>query len=182
MEFEIKLGYTIEDFEAYWRGFIWKKPNSPVQKTASARQMMILGLVILAGALLTFAMLHEPLTGILELIVGVLLLVSGFRTARPGTQSGSRWVKQMWKAYQASGQFYNCCFTGDGCWVHDSKSDHRYDYDALEALWEDPERFYMVIPGNRFYILRKNAFVQGTPEEFSAFWKDRTGKPVRQVQ
>lgn len=181
MEFEIKLDYTVEDFDAYYLSFIWKRPEKPGQKLASPRTHIIVGLVFVAMGLLTAIWLRLLFMGIFELVVGTLFLISGVHLSRPRPQSCSRWAKRMWKKYQASGQLYTCRFTEDGCWVNDSKSDHRYHYNALEALWEDPERFYMAIPGNRYYILRKSAFVQGTPADFPAFWEARTGKPVRQV-
>ena len=31
-QFEIKLDYTIEDFDAYYRSFVWKRPEKPGQK------------------------------------------------------------------------------------------------------------------------------------------------------
>lgn len=182
MEFEIKLDYTIEDFDAYYLSFIWKRPERPGQKLASPRAHVILGLMFVAIGLLAAIWLHMLFMGAFILGTGALFLISGFRLSRPRPQFCTRWAKRMWKKYQASGQLYHCRFTEDGCWTYDSKSDHRYNYDVLEALWEDPERFYLAISENRFYILRKSAFVQGAPADFPAFWEARTGKPVRQVQ
>ena len=48
MEFEISLDYAIEDLEAYWRAFVWKKPGTPPQKQASPRMHRNAGLVFLA--------------------------------------------------------------------------------------------------------------------------------------
>lgn len=182
MRFEIKLDYTIEDFDAYYFSFICRMQEKPGQKLASPRAHVIVGLVFAAMGLLTAIWLRLLFMGVFELGVGALFLISGYRLSRPQSQTGSRWAKRMWKKYQESGQLYTCRFMEDGCWTNDSKSDHRYNYDALEALWEDPERFYMAIPGNRFYILRKRSFTQGAPEEFPAFWEARTGKPVQQVR
>ena len=181
-QFEIKLDYAIEDFDAYYRSFVWKKPEKPGQKMASPRTHVIVGLVLLATGLLATLWLYTLLMGVFEIVLGVLLLISGFHLYRPQPQSCSRWAKRAWKKYQASGQLYYCRFTEDGCWVNDSQSDHCYNYDALEALWEDTERFYLAIPGNRYYILHKRFFTQGAPEEFPAFWEARTGKSVWQVQ
>lgn len=141
--------------------------------------MRIWGLVFLAACIPTVIVLH-PLMSVLELILGVLLLALSFYTGKP--QPSPRWVKRMWKKYQEGGQLYNCCFAEDGCWIHDSKGDHRYDYAALTILWEDPEHFYLVTPGNSVYILRKDSFSHGRPENLPAFWEAQTGKPVQQVQ
>ena len=180
MEFEINLDYTIEDFDAYYLNFICKRVERPGQKMASPRAHVMVGLVFLSFGLLAI-WLRMLFMGAFIVVVGILFLIAGFNHSRPRPQSCTRWAQQIWKKYQASGQLYRCRFTEDGCWTYDSKSDHRYNYDTLEALWEDPERFYMAIPGNRYYILRKSSFTQGTPEQFPAFWAARTGKPVRQV-
>ena len=178
MEFDIKLDYSLEDLDAYWKAFYQKQPGKPGQKRASPRVHRNLGLFFLAIGLLT-AVWMSWLMGGLEIILGLMLLYSWYWLSRP--PSSSRWAKRVWKKYQASGELYNCCFTEDGVWIHDSKSDHRYDYDALEALWEDGERFYLLRPGNGAFILRKNAFTQGRPEDLPACWTARTGKPVEPV-
>lgn len=179
MEFEISLDYTIEDLEAYWRAFVWKKPEVPEQKRASPRMHRNAGLVFLAlGAL--FWIWGTPLAALPELIVGGLLLYSGWYFGRPG--AASRWANKNWKKLQESGRLYQCRFTEDGVWVHDSKSDHRYDYEGLEALWEDADRFYLVLSRRGgTYILNKSRFTAGAPEDLPAWWEEQTGKPAERI-
>ena len=179
MEFEISLDYTIADLEAYWQAFVRKKPGTPAQKQASPRMHRNAGLVFLTlGALIWI--LIAPLAALPELIVGGLLLYSGWYLGRPG--AASRWAQKNWKKLQESGRLYQCRFTEDGVWVHDSKSDHRYNYETLEALWEDTNCFYLVLSRRLgSYILRKERFTAGAPEDLPGWWEERTGKPVGRV-
>lgn len=186
MEFEIKMDYTVEDLDAYWRAFYLKRPETPGGKRASPKMHRNLGLFFLAMGALTAFVLRPPARGLgiamglMEMVLGLMLLYSGYYLGSP--RSSSRWVKRAWEQYQASGKIYSCRFTQEGVWVHDSKSDHRYDYEGLEALWEDGERFYLMMPKNAAYILRKDAFVRGAPGELPAFWAGRTGKTVEEVK
>jgi len=185
MEFEIRMDCTIEDFDACWKAFYLKKPGTPGRKQASPRTHRNAGLFFLVMGVLTAFVLRPPArglgiaAGLMEMVLGLMLLYSGFCLGSP--RSSSRWAKRAWKQYQAGGDIYSCRFTQEGVWIYDSKSDHRYDYDALDALWEDAERFYLMMPGNRAYILRKDAFVRGRPEDLPACWNERTGKTAEPV-
>lgn len=182
MEFEIELDYSIEDLEAYWQAFVWKEPGMPGQKRASPRMHRNVGLTFLILGGLSWIWVN-PFLGIPAMIVGCLMIYSGWHLGRPG--AASRWAGKTWKAYQeAGGGLQRCRFGEDGVWVHDSKSDHRYDYEGLGTLWEDPERFYLILSGGRryTYVLNKRRFTAGEPEDLPAFWRERTGKPVERVK
>lgn len=185
MEFDIKLDYTMDDFQAYWQVFIRKKPDQEQKEPerVSAKQMAGLGVFFLAAGVLTWTVMKSVTMTVLEIILGVFLLVGSRRVAEPQSPSYSRWTRQMWKKHQAAGELYNCCFTEDGVWVHDCKSDHRYDYASLEALWEDESRFYLVLSTRLgACVLRKDAFSRGNPEDLPAFWQSVTGKTVQRVK
>lgn len=197
MDFDINLDYTIEDFNAYWRDFRRKRAGHRAPKEASPRVLRFGGWFFVVGGAVSVAaapllmrdldipglmglLMCTPLGGVLELAVGLSLLRQSRRP--PGGPPYPRWVNRAWKKYRESGRLYNCRFTEDGVWIHDSKSDHRYDYEGLEALWEDPERFYLVLPGNRgLYVLNKARFTAGAPEDLPALWRARTGKAVEEV-
>lgn len=173
MEFEIRLDYTVEDFDAYWRAFLQKRPGASGRKQASPRMHRNAGLVFLIlGALIWI--LASPLLSLPELVVGGLLVYSGYTLG----QSPSRWARRAWRKYQASGDHYSCRLTEDGVCTCGGKNGGLWSYDGLEALWEDGERFYLLTSKKAVFILRKNAFVQGAPEDLPAFWTGRTGKPV----
>lgn len=180
MEFEIRLDYTVEDFEAYWQAFVRKRPGTPAQKQASPRMHRNAGLVFLVIGAASWIWV-TPLMGIPELILGGLLVYSGWYFGRPG--AASRWAKKTWKKYQESGRLYQCRFTDGGVWVHDSRSDHRYDYEFIEALWEDADRFYLVISRKTgTYILNKAKFTEGDPSDLPALWQEQTGKALETVK
>lgn len=126
--------------------------------------------------------LATPLGGALEIAFGAW----GLRALRQAPASYllrppyARCVRNMWKRHQSNGPLYSCRFTEDGCWVHDCKSDCRFDYDYLDKLWEDMEHYYLELPGKpqRIYILPKRGFTAGAPEDLPALWRERTGKQV----
>ena len=207
MEFEIKLDYTVEDFAAYWYGFVRKRAGKPLSRSDDppkwARGLgkffswffIVMGVVSVLNSLLQgrrmyseelgllfSLLLAPPLGGALEIAFGVFCL----RALRQGPQEYlmkppySRWVRRSWKRYQETGPMYSCRFTEDGVWVHDCRSDHRFDYAFLDNLWEDGEHFYLQLSGRPgpVYILPKRGFTEGVPEDLPAFWKERTGKDV----
>ncbi len=209
MDFEIRLDYTIEDFVAFWYGFVRKKAGEPLRRAndppgwarslgrACAWFFLVMGAVSIVNSLvqgqrmrmdgmglLWNLMLTTPLGGMVEIAFGWLAL-RALRQApaeyllRPPYDP---WVRRTWKKYRESGPLYSCRFAEDGVWIHDSKSDHRYDYGFLETLWEDGDRFYLALPGRSgAYILNKARFTAGEPEELPAFWRERTGKAVLPV-
>ena len=177
MEFEIRLDYTLEDFDAYWRAFLLKRPETGGRKRASPRMHRNAGLVFLIlGALIWI--LASPLLSLPELVVGGLLVYSGYVLG----QTPSRWAKRAWKQYQASGDHYSFRFSQGGARTCGGSSDSHWPCDSLEALWEDGERFYLLTSKNAVCILRKDAFLQGAPEDLPACWTEWTGKPVEPVE
>jgi len=70
----------------------------------------------------------------------------------------------------------------DGVWIHDSRSSRRYGYESLERLWKDADRFYLVLSRRGgAYILSKERFTAGAPEDLPDWWEERTCKPVERV-
>lgn len=176
MEFEIRLDYTVEDFDAYWRAFLQNRPGAGGRKQASPRMHRNAGLVFLIlGALIW--LLADPLLSLPELVVGGLLVYSGYILG----QTPSRWAKRAWKQYQASGDRYSCRLTEDGVQTFGGRSNSSWTYDSLESLWEDGERFYLLTSKNAVFILRKNAFVRGAPEDFGEFMEKQMGKPAERI-
>lgn len=129
--------------------------------------------------------LTTPLGGMLVSAFGALCLRQ-IRSAPcspdPMAPPYPRWARRAWKRYRsAAPNLRSCRFDGEGCWIYDAQSDHRYDYGMLEALWEDAGRYYLVLPHSQIYILPKRSFILGAPEDLPAFWTDRTGKTVKRV-
>lgn len=215
MELEIQLDYTIQDFAAFWHGFIKKRPQDPSPNAVPPKPVLAAGkffcwFFLALGPLCIFNSLWQgesmrmegeglfirimnlglttPLGGVTAMAFGGLCLRQIRKDAQsppdPTAPPYSRWVQKAWKQYQSNPSLRSCRFDGEGCWIYDARSDHRYDYEALENLWEDGGRFYLVLPGRpqRMYILPKRAFSTGAPEDLPALWRERTGKLVRTVE
>ena len=131
--------------------------------------------------------LTTPLGGVLVVVFGVLCLWQLRKNAEspsdPMSPPYPRWAKRAWKRYRARAALglRSCRFNGEGCWLHDAQSDHRYDYGMLEQLWEDAGHYYLVLPRSQIYILPKRSFTKGAPEDLPALWQERTGTPVLPV-
>lgn len=192
--FDIGLDYTIEDVNAYWRGFLRKRPGRRGPKEATSRVLRFGGWFFTVGGVLSIIavpllmgkleipglmglLLRTPLEGVLEIFIGVAIFRQGRRPT--GRAPYPRWVNRAGKKYQESGKLYSCRFTEDGVWIHGSRSDHRYDCEFLEALWEDADRFYLVLSSKMgAYVLNKGRFREGDPAGLPAYWAERAGKPV----
>lgn len=205
-EFKIDLDYTRDDLTAYWYGFVWKRAGKPLSLSDDPPQwarrlgrffcwfFIVMGAVSIVNSLvqgqrmrtgeaglLWNLMLSTPLGGVLEIAFGAgcLRALGQDPAERRKAPPYPRWVERTWKKYRESGRLYSCRFTEEGIWIHDSRSDHRYDYEFIEALWEDADRFYLVL-SNRAgsYILNKARFITGDPADLPAFWQAHTGKTV----
>lgn len=213
VEFEICLeDYAVEDFAAFWHGFMEKTPGAPPPNTIPPKPVLAAGrffswFFIVMGPLCIVNSLWQgksmrmeggglfiwflnlglttPLGGVLVIAFGALCLRQIRRDAKSPSESRApscpRWAKRAWKRYQAAPRLRSCRFDGEGCWIYDAQSDHRYDYGLLDKLWEDAGHYYLVLPGCRIYILPKRSFAKGVTEDLPALWQERTGKQVLPV-
>lgn len=192
MEFEVWQNYTVEDFAAFWYGFYDKSPGKKPVSRISDRGMRLGGWLFLAAGGLLLAVcalnpLHfEPVPGavigmgLAFLALGVVTLVQW----RPGDAPvHPRWAVRAWKKWsrQEPGLRWRYRLTPEGLELHNSSSDHRYDYSHLRPVWEDEGHFYLSLDGQVWHILSKSQFTQGDPTRFAAFLKEQTGRPVSWV-
>lgn len=70
----------------------------------------------------------------------------------------------------------------DGFSVWEPSGSASYRYHALDAVWEDGERYYLLFPEGKFLALQKCAFTQGDPAAFRTFLEEKTGKSVQTIQ
>lgn len=68
-------------------------------------------------------------------------------------------------------QFYE-----DEIEITNSISNSKIKYDQLYRVYESNTCFYLYIGGNQGFILNKQSFQQGTPEEFAMFLKTKMEK------
>lgn len=192
MEFEVCQNYTLEDFTAFWYGFREKRPGTKGVQRLSDRGMRRGGwLLLLLGGFVTLMYWPDPLNlqlplmmawpGPFFLVVGAMIVIQ----RRPGQAESLQpyWAQRAWKKW--SGQDpelrWRYRFTPEGVELHNSGSDHRYDYSHLQKVWEDEGHFYLTLDGRVWHILNKSQFTKGNPEQFALFLAEQTGRPVRWV-
>lgn len=69
-------------------------------------------------------------------------------------------------------------FDEDGFDVFELSGNSSYRYFILTDVWEDENRFYLLEEGKLKFILQKQAFVEGTPDDFSVWIAGKTGKEI----
>lgn len=192
MEFELRPDYTVEDFAAFWYGFYDKSPGKKPIKRISDRGMWRGGWLFLLGGICLLAVCWlNPLElrpvprsmigmGLVFLALGVVTLI---RWRPGGSPVYPRWAERLWKKWSAQppGLRWSYRFTAQGMELHNSTSDHRYDYSRLQQPWEDEGHFYLTLDQKVWHILNKSQFTKGDPDQFAAFLMEWTGKPVRWV-
>ena len=73
-------------------------------------------------------------------------------------------------------------FEEDGFYVWEPSGSASYRYHALDAVWEDGERDYLILPGKQWWALQKSAFTKGDPAGFRDFIESKTGKAVEIIK
>ncbi|MCI8321339.1 MAG: YcxB family protein [Dorea sp.] len=66
-------------------------------------------------------------------------------------------------------------FGHSGFTVQDNEK-HMYKYHEIEKLYADSEIYYLHMEGGDLYIVPKEDFVQGSPDDFYKFMQQSTGK------
>lgn len=187
IEFEIRNRYGIEDFAAYWRGFRWKAPGKKAPKQASPRTVKGAAcLLILCGAAITALSLQSWFDSVQGCVVGLLFMAVGILSAVRGVPEYPFWVQRAWKGYQKQQwTYFDVQFAGNVVRIcsHNrlGDSDCCYSYSVIRQLWEDDGHFYIDMRPVMLCILQKSGFTQGSPQAFSGFIAEKTGKPVKWV-
>jgi len=106
---------------------------------------------------------------IFQLISGVLFLLIGINSL-VSPQSSTYWLYRRNRALFDAGieyRFYDDYFTGTtvGSVV---KGVNVIKFNGLQKIWERKDRFYIIINSTQSFILGKDGFTLGTPEEFTA--------------
>ena len=193
VEFEVQPDYTVEDYAAFWYGFLGKRRGKREVRRLSDRGMRLGGVVfLLAGGFLLWVYWFNPLEfqpvplflvwmGLAWLALGGVTLVQWCPGRSEPVQP--RWAKRAWERWAAQdpGLRWSYRFTPAGMEMANRVSEHRFDYSQLQQLWEDGGHFYLTLDQRVWHILNKSQFTRGDPACFAAFLEERAGRPVEWV-
>ena len=183
MEFRVEEVYEKEDFRELNHVVLRRRRG---EKTVRR----VLGLVLRAAAygvavfyLLTVLLmlctgygdtgLDMLLTGAPLLALAPLLLV---------LRSERVLAALSWRNYKEKGRPCSYRFCEDCFMVYTHVSDQRFYYPVIEAVLETGRAYYLFISANTAYILRKDSFTQGNPEDFRDFLARAAKKDVQFVK
>ena len=114
-------------------------------------------------------------------LLGVILIISGRRSFRQRNVSSTSFILSQSGAKDTAMAF---SFEDDVFFVLADGVSQSFRYHALTDVWEDQSRFclYGSGSGKIYYVLRKDSFTQGDPEQFRDFIAQKTGKEVEFVK
>ncbi len=189
-EFEIQTDYTLDDFYAFWRGFVQTKAGKPSPKKMTRKEALrgslscvLMGAALIMGEIWLKWTLDITIGGKWFWFLGGMLILAGGWTAFRNRKEGAYpyWVKSAYKKFQKLGERDLFCFSDKGFEAYGPGVDHHYDFSSIQTLWADEDHFYVDLGKNALYMLPHHNFTLGDPAEFPAFWIARTGKPVLPV-
>lgn len=185
--FKIEETVTIEDWEAYSNTFMSHKLHLGGLLAVSRAEGPVNGvlgiLLIVVGGFLLLSLLsflgNKAMYPILPLIIFMCAssLFFGIRMFQRRKPSKSRLGDLLSRSglTDAPMEFW---FEDDAFFVRADNTSSSYRYHALSDVWESGSHFYLFCSGKMQYILRKDAFTQGDPEQFREFIQQKTGKAV----
>lgn len=184
-EFEIQADYNMEDFFAFWRGFVQSRAGKPAWSRAEALRGGV-SCFLLGAALVG---LYFWLEWTLDITIGrryflflggILFLAGALAIFRNRKETAyPHWVKSAYKKYQEIGEHDLFCFSEQGFEAYGPGVDHHYDFSAIQTMWADEDHFYADLGKNSIYMLPHHNFTLGNPADFPAFWIAQTGRPVQ---
>ena len=186
MEFRIEEVYEKKDFAGLIRAAQYQR--------AGRRPKILRILKALLGIWTLWAGLwglwqtlgnYEALGGgsVLPMVMpGVLLSACGAALLTSAAGKGSRGAAIAWKQYPDKGKKLIYVLTDQDVSCISPGSELHFEYDLIQSVLEDQERFYLFMNKHSAHILKKASFQQGDPGDFSAFISEKTGEPVKYIQ
>ena len=188
MEFTVKLVYNEEDLLALVHAHRWPKGQNRVLRKAALVIGVLLTALVFAAAVrsCTSEILHslpgaEPAPEIPNLMLGIFFW-GAVGLSLVTRNSDWYWKKLTWKSYQEKGSELDYRFSEDGFTVTLPTSRTEMAYSSIAGVFEDAGHYVLLLPAKNGFILRKDAFTQGTPEQFRDFIAQKTGRPVKYVR
>lgn len=184
MVFEIKQDLTEEDLRAWNAAYMLGDPRtSGALRTADVLQRFAGGSFAVVGlcALVVFLLEEGPLW---RIVFALAVILAGVLIFRPGSLRRRLEKRKDRVLADLPARPLLAVFQEDGCLSRIGGRERSWRYDAVARVWEDRERFYLLPPEGvpPLLILRKSAFVRGTPEDFRAFLRKKLEKSVEQIR
>ena len=117
-------------------------------------------------------------------VMGAAMLYFGIRQFRKKEAAEGVKSRAAQRAFQENVTDTPMRFTfeEDGFYVWEPSGSASYRYHALDAVWEDGELDYLILPGKQWWALQKGAFTKGDPAGFRDFIESKTGKAVEMIK
>ena len=189
--FKISETLTAEDWEAFNLCLLSRKAGrgfGAVTRMASAIEspnrsflgilMIAIGVFCLYSTTLFIGVENAMVGAGPALFLGCSCLFFGIRTFRQ--RKTSSFAAALPK-YRLIGIPTDFTFEDDAFFIRADNDSSSYRYHVISDVWEDKTIFCLFGTGIQ-YILRKDAFTQGDPEQFREFIAQKTGKEVEFVK
>jgi len=160
--FEATTKYTKESYTEFQRFNLLRGSTLGKFMIVFLAFCIIWGIIIIASYFIENDNIFQLISGVLFIITGIVFLFS--------PQSSTYWLYIRNRALFDVGmeyRFYDDHFTGTavGSAV---KGDNEVKYNGLQKIWERKDCFYIIVNSVQSFMLGKDSFTLGTPEEFTA--------------
>lgn len=187
MEFRVEETITFQDYAEFSASYMLQtKVAGKMVRGSSALLTGMQGFGGVVCALLGAAFIIGGLIGGFFGVFGVIFLIAGLflmQKARKAPSLRSRHVDMLLKrdtgkVPDTPMRFF---FGEDQFEAFEANGNSSYRYFTLTDIWEDENRFYLFMEEGMKYILQKQGFVEGEPDDFSVWIAGKIGKDIKKV-
>lgn len=186
MKFNVEETVTVQDYVEFNACYILQA-NNIAGKTFRGASALLTGLQRLGGGALiilgAIVLIGGLIAGLFNAF-GVICLMCGTYLIRKSMEPPrNRAVKPYLDRLTGEEQntYMRFFFDEDGFDVFELSGNSSYRYFILTDVWEDENRFYLLEEGKLKFILQKQAFVEGTPDDFSVWIAGKIGKDIKKI-
>ena len=183
--YRVEETFTWRDWDAYRiaRALHGAVSGGAIRGLSWFQRALGLFFAILGGALAGLSLLSGR-PGLLT-AMGAAMLYFGVREFRKKETAArlkfrNRYQRELRKTFPDTPMRF--LLEEDGFSVWEPSGSASYRYHALDAVWEDGERYYLLLPEGKFLALQKRAFTQGDPAAFRTFLEEKTGRSVETIR
>ena len=146
---------------------------------------LIGGLFVLIGAINTISfmwtmIIEKSLISIYLFLLPIVFIVTGVSILFKFDYK--RLDESMWEKYNYKGNVVIYNFHQEYFTQHMNLSEHKFDYQIIESIYEDKFQYYLFINDSIAHIIDKKGFEVGDSEQFAEFISGRTGHNVNKIK